>query len=198
MVATTTTLEAIGARRPYYCYHGDRPEWLIAWTYAPNVASCLDDSNWATVLKAMADHGAENDDWAVENIGHWATPLQQCIVRPDGPCVAVALDLRSRYADYPALDEDDWSDREHDYMIDSLADAIRDYLWSRHIGLDTADYESIAAELISADYSGMYREGETGPEYRYDRPWSRRDDVSRHRALLAEALRAWRASKRGN
>lgn len=71
----------------------------------------LDESNFATALKAL---GGESDTVAVVHEGHWAVGWVEWIAihQDDETALRIADDLQARLADYPVLDEDDWSERE--------------------------------------------------------------------------------------
>lgn len=93
-------------------YWGERGDWLIALTQTRD-SDTLARSNWRTLLAQL---GGESDTVAIERASHcmcgW---VEYLIVDPaDAARVALAEEAAEKIEAYPALDEDDWSQLEHD------------------------------------------------------------------------------------
>lgn len=71
----------------------------------------LEESNFATMLK---DLGGESETVQVVREGHWAVGWVEWIAihQDDDKALQIADENMARLADYPVLDESDWSERE--------------------------------------------------------------------------------------
>ena len=70
----------------------------------------LTESNWDSALAML---GGESDNVIIHRFGHWACGWWEALcVKPDTEQYKIALDIESSLADYPVLDEEDWSARE--------------------------------------------------------------------------------------
>lgn len=70
----------------------------------------LSESNFDAALKSL---GGEGEDVQVHRFGHWACGWYELIlVRPDSKAFEIAEEIESALADYPVLDDDDFSMRE--------------------------------------------------------------------------------------
>lgn len=91
-------------------YHGIS-EYFVAPVSQTRDSGPLDESNFASALKSL---GGESEDVQVHRFGHWGPGWFEIILinpaRAD--LVAVGEQLESSLADYPVLDEDDYSRRE--------------------------------------------------------------------------------------
>lgn len=87
-------------------------------------SDALTESNWDTACTMFADAGhmvayaTESDLSHVYfwRASHWACGwIEYLMVRQDAPAsaIAVAQSIADSLADYPALDEDDWCEREY-------------------------------------------------------------------------------------
>jgi hypothetical protein len=123
------------------------PENLRRWTmpdhyfgaqwpdyYSSGVGQCrdsddLEESNFATMLKEL---GGESDTVIVVRELHWAVGWVEWIAvhESDETALRIADDLNIKLADYPVLDESDWSERE----MESANQVWRDcYSWRDRI-----------------------------------------------------------------
>lgn len=108
----------------------DKQNWAIIYTH--NRDSCLlEESNAAAIAKALESWaGDHKDGFDVEHIshGHWAVGHVDGILirvyREDGQTITEAFgklhELACSLADYPVLDEDDWSEREFNAELESI------------------------------------------------------------------------------
>jgi len=107
----------------------DADDWAIVYTHHRD-SGLLDQSNSAAVQKAMQPFTEGNDpDAVVESHFHWA------VGHVDGLSIRVFRRgritkafrkyhaLAARMADYPVLDEADFSNREYEATITNLGDA---------------------------------------------------------------------------
>jgi hypothetical protein len=128
--------EAAGNWRSWTCFVWDRereiddPEsWAIIYTHNRN-SGLLDESNADVIAKALKPFAAGNDpDVVFESHSHWV------VRHVDGFSIRVYRDgeitdafrtyhgLSERLAEYSILDENDYSEREHDETLDNLTDA---------------------------------------------------------------------------
>lgn len=90
-----------------------RADWFVAPVSITRDTppGSLDRSNWE-VLKAQLS-ALPGEDFEVHRFGHWACGWFEIIlVRPGTKAAEVAQAAEDKIADYPALNEDDWSQRE--------------------------------------------------------------------------------------
>lgn len=82
----------------------------------------LEASNFAT---ALAELGGESDTVTVVRESHWAVGWIEWIAihQDDDRALAIADALVARYRDYPALDENDWSEREWNHACEAWGSA---------------------------------------------------------------------------
>lgn len=98
---------------------------VLPYTFCPNVADLLDTSNWECIKRELAAVDPDGNDHKTAEFGHWATPYDLMLVRAGSKAHEVAERLMARYANYPVLDESDFSDRETAAFESDLGSAIR-------------------------------------------------------------------------
>lgn len=94
----------------------DQQHWLVCPCSITRDSGPLDLSNWSAQLKAL---GGESDDVEIHRFGHWGPGwFEIVIINPDrSDLVVIAESLESSLADYPVLDDSDYSSREwNDYV----------------------------------------------------------------------------------
>lgn len=99
---------------------------VLPYTYCPNVADLLDESNWETIKSRLSEADPDGQDHRVASFGHWVTPYDLMLVRPGTPAHDAAVELMEDYDAYPVLDEDDFSNREQEAYSEQLTDAFND------------------------------------------------------------------------
>jgi hypothetical protein len=100
-----TSFDAKGLNLP------DKQDWLVVIGRNRD-SDCLANSNFDCAFTSL---GGESDDCEVHSFDHWACGwLEIIIVRPDTDCARTAEEIESSLANYPVLDEDDFSQREND------------------------------------------------------------------------------------
>ena len=94
----------------------DQQDWLV-FLGQNRDSGCLDQSNYACAMAALDESDPDWNDHEDHRFGHWACGwLEIIIVRPDSKCAAIAASVSDALADYPVLDEEDYSQREWDQM----------------------------------------------------------------------------------
>lgn len=72
----------------------------------------LTESNWDCALKTL---GGESEEVVIHRFGHWACGWWEALaVSRSSDKYAIALDIEKSLADYPVLNEEDWSEREEE------------------------------------------------------------------------------------
>ena len=91
-----------------------RDEWLVFLTQTRD-SDHLTESNFAAALKTL---GGESETVEIVRFGHWAVGwVEHLFVHPSRKAEVAAIE--AQLEDYPALDEDDWSQRESDAAFES-------------------------------------------------------------------------------
>lgn len=93
-----------------FIYYGEREDWLIAATQAPDWGSVLQRSNFRSMLAKL---GGESEDVAVEYAGGAVGKIDYLLVRPGSPAAVEAERLNARLSDYPVVDEEDLGELEY-------------------------------------------------------------------------------------
>ena len=115
----------------------------------------LDQSNFTTALEQL---GGESDTVIVIRSNHWAVGWVECIAihESDKRSTGVGGNIQWRLKDYPILDEEDYYERENEYITDTW---LNSYSLGERIGLCAEYDESIFAsrgiEILSKS-SGIY------------------------------------------
>lgn len=108
-----TTLDTYGA------FLRDRHDWYVApVTHTYKVASIAETSNWETMLAALRE--SKCSGWEQHRFGHWATNFDMVLVRPRSLAWKVAVGCALALDQYPYLDEDDVTEREHESACDNF------------------------------------------------------------------------------
>ncbi len=90
----------------------DRQDWLVLPCGRNRDSDCLGESNFEAALAIL---GGEGEDTEVHRFGHWACGwLEIIIVRPGTAAETEANSIEDAMANYPILDEQDYSEREND------------------------------------------------------------------------------------
>jgi hypothetical protein len=91
----------------------DQGDWFVAPVGQNRDSECLDQSNFAVMLERL---GGESDTVEVHRFGHWGPGwFEIIIIDPTTQSkVKIAADAERDLADYPILDETDYSQREYD------------------------------------------------------------------------------------
>jgi len=95
-------------------YVENREDWFIAPLTHNRDSDILTESNWDVFFKLM---GKENEDtFEIHRFGHWGPGWFEIIlINPANKAlVKIGEDTESSLADYPILDEMDFSERENE------------------------------------------------------------------------------------
>lgn len=183
-------------------YWGDHGAWLAVLGQSRDSAA-LEKSNFRVACKMLAE--VDDDCYHVDSENHWAVGwVETLLVDPsNAAAVAVAEDIQRALADYPVLDDSDYSELEteecdenwdnwarrdaEDELRRELTAHINEILWEHCETLD-AEYDVDALDL--APVVDAYRgEGEESPDHFYPEKIARAamagDEVD---ALVAEVL----------
>jgi hypothetical protein len=89
----------------------DRQDWTVVCTSRTRDSDCLEESNFACALTSL---GGEGVDVEVHRFGHWGHGwLEIILVRPGTAAETEAESIACGLADYPVLNDEDFSEREH-------------------------------------------------------------------------------------
>lgn len=127
----------------------EKADWLVVpVTYCPNVAEILDESNWAA-LQTMLEHAdPTGETYELQRFNHWATPYERFIVAPGSAAHAAAAKAVCALADYPVLNESDYSERECEAQYESVASEVHQLSFERNGESLTAEQEDDLASEI--------------------------------------------------
>lgn len=126
----------------------DKPDWVVS-VGRNRDSDLMAESNFDTALEML---GGAGKNVVVERFGHWACGwFELILVNPKSEKhVRIAKEIRDSLADYPLLDESDYSNRESEYQgtyaegaKNDLAEAL-----AKHFGLKVSNQlRKIAYEL---------------------------------------------------
>ena len=170
--------EAAGNWQDFTCFVwfrrselSDADNWAVVYT-SNRDSGLLDQSNAAAIAKALQQFSDGDDaDVVFESHSHWA------VGHVDGHSIRVFKDggvseaftayhkLAQRLADYPILDESDYSERELEATIENIADAAwrikndfelpQDWQWEVYQWLS----DNLCGEVENTDDLGGYPSG---------------------------------------
>lgn len=93
----------------------DQQNWIVVPVRRNRDSGPLDESSFAAALEIL---GGESETCEVHRFGHWACGwFEIVIVSPER--AAEVEDLESSLENYPVLNDEDFSQREHDDYIES-------------------------------------------------------------------------------
>lgn len=89
------------------------PNYWSAGVGRSRDSDCLEESNFAAMLVVL---GGESETVLVVRESHWAVGWVEWIAiqDDDDKALQIADENKARLADYPVLDESDWSEREQE------------------------------------------------------------------------------------
>lgn len=166
-------VNAISDPRPYIhkdsiwhggSYYGKTPlgqGWGIVYVYVSAAGNILEDSNWEVLLSDLESKFGESDEdqFVVEYVKHWVTGLDYLMIKlidKDHNPTEIAqymFDTLNKLADYPVLDESDWSNRESEAQDSALTESLE-------YAANSSDYCDVINQdsLISFAYQNFDRE----------------------------------------
>ena len=132
-----------------------KQNWLVMPCGQNRDSGCLDQSNFETATTML---GGEGENVEIHRFGHWACGwFEIIIVRPDTPQAEIAENIDCALADYPVLDDSDFSEREWNAATEcwqsfSLSERVREC--ARYgISIFAARHESIPED----DSGGLFQ-----------------------------------------
>ena len=111
-----TAFDSAGAFLP------DQQDWLVCPVGITRDTGGHDFalSNFRTLEHMLDELDPDGTDHEVCNFGHWGPGwFEIIIVRPDTACAKKAIEVEEALENYPVLDEEDYSRREHDTAVES-------------------------------------------------------------------------------
>lgn len=141
-----------------YMLHNQQ-DWYVVPVSRTRDTGPMEESNFESALEILG--GERENIVEVHRFGHWGPGwFEILIVNPRaGVTMKKALSIENSLADYPILDEEDWSEKEWEAMNEawgnlSLSERI-DLCGERNISIFAARHESIP-EGIYAEHLGIY------------------------------------------
>ena len=97
----------------------NRQNWLVSPVSRTRDSDILTESNFSSALESL---GGESDTVEVHRLGHWGSGWFEIItIDPaDVKRVSIASNLKSALADYPLLNDENFSRREYDAAIEAI------------------------------------------------------------------------------
>lgn len=115
----------------------EQQDWLVLPVIRTRDSEALELSNFATVENNLEEVNPSGEDWEVHRFGHWANGwFEILIVKPDSEAHRYGEHVAQALADYPILDEMDFSEREweevnetwkHCYSVGERVALIREH-----------------------------------------------------------------------
>lgn len=154
------------------CYMGESwPEYYSSGFGQSRDSDCLEESNFATVVAALEAVEYNEDEWEddppfqVVRESHWAVGWVEWIAihQDAGEHLKVADKLAGSYKSYPALDEDDWSERALDAANKVWSDCYNDservqYIRDNREQFDFYNFADLLAVARGNYFSGYANE----------------------------------------
>jgi hypothetical protein len=102
----------------------DLQSWFVAPVSRNRDSGPLDESNFSVALKML---GGESDTVEVQRFGHWGPGWFEIIlVAPNSTAFKEAESMEASLADYPVLDDMDYSEREQEAANQTWKQCYRD------------------------------------------------------------------------
>lgn len=163
----------------------DRQDWRVLPVTRTRDSGPLDESNFESACAAFDATGPGAAAWEVHRFGHWGPGwIEILLVNPDCPdALRAAGEIVCALADYPILDEDDFSRREadeidrawdawgHEACVDALCSAVGidrlshvrdlllgagDALWGLHADRTSGDHCDDEGAHFDFDWCARY------------------------------------------
>jgi hypothetical protein len=152
-----TLLKTVGPEPSDFMGNWPNPDWLVAPVSNMRDGNLLDRSNWDCQIDALAELNTP-DTWEIIRHGHWACGwFEFVILAPESEAADVCDTLARDLAEYPVLDETDYSKREWEAMEELWNDARDGDYIEDYAGKDTT--ESELAELKEMSLSDLWDNG---------------------------------------
>lgn len=102
-----------------------RADWLVApvGVNRDTAPGSIERSNFEVLLAQLRAAEPGGETWEKHGFNHWACGwFDILIVKPGSEAERIAQRAEDKIADYPALDEDDWSQREWEAHSEGLCE----------------------------------------------------------------------------
>jgi hypothetical protein len=97
-------------------FQDERDEWIVAPVMRTRDSNVFEESNFQAALKIL---GGESETVEVHRFGHWGPGWFEIIIVHPGRVDQVE-EMQRRLENYPVLDEEDLSMREHEWSYEYL------------------------------------------------------------------------------
>lgn len=186
-------MKAIGDPQDSFAYWGDRPDWLVAYSQHRD-SDCLERSNFRSFARELglmvgeplsdgSSRSGDTEDAAIESCSHFLVGwVEYLLVRPGSEAETAADAMLARLDDYPVVDDEDWSNLEHEEACLTVENFIQSN--GRYWPVDASD----AALFIVQQWNDTSWLVDNWPDLK----------DSRHRQWCAAGLREYRAYKRAS
>jgi hypothetical protein len=151
---------------------------VVPYTFCPNVADILDESNHAAILEILKEADPSGDDYVIRKHGHWATPYEMVLVKPGSEAFKAMDRTIAALADYPVLNEEDFSERECAAQYESVTDELGRLDLQQANGEPLTDEQQgdLASEICSGASSSELMDRDDVKSALEDLGWSVDDD----------------------
>lgn len=93
----------------------DKQNWLVAPVGQNRDSEIFELSNFRVAKRQFEEIDADEESHEVHRFGHWACGWFEIIlINPDSQCAEIAERMEAALADYPVLDDEDFSELEYE------------------------------------------------------------------------------------
>lgn len=131
----------------------DQQDWGVAPVAQTRDSDALEQSNFETFLNMLREcgesegDGTDGETWEVHRFGHWGPGwFEVVLVKPGSKAYAIAVDCARALENYPVLDDQDFSNREHEEYSEAWDNyARREFcdMLKREFGLYDAGFDTL-------------------------------------------------------
>jgi hypothetical protein len=91
----------------------DKQEWIVAPVSHTRDSLALEESNYRSAMREFDKLDPDYNDHEEHSFGHWGPGWYEIIIlRPASKCWETAVEIEGALADYPILDDEDFSELE--------------------------------------------------------------------------------------
>ena len=149
----------------------DQQQWLVVPVIQTRDSEPLEQSNFATALK-MLDPDEDSEDVETHSFNHWGPGwFDIIIVKPDTPAAKTAEEIEASLADYPVLDDEDYSRREWEKHSEWVEQELQRVVWANDGELADDIDQSELCDALQWDYHGRSPTDEDILEALIERGW---------------------------
>lgn len=142
----------------------NRQHWLVAPVMQTRDSLAIDLSNFRSTLREL---GGESNTVEVHRFGHWGPGWFEIILidPADEEKVRIATEIENALADYPVVDESDWSELEYELKSEYWASLrVQDRLeilqrYNEHehrVNIFQARHDYLPSDLPYDDFLGEF------------------------------------------